>query len=218
MKSAYSKSKNKKGFLAFISSILFHLILIAGASIFVMLKLPKNSDAIKFESNKRPPSLNVQIKKIPVNIKQEIKPLEMEYIPVKTIVQMPKILIPDVSVEMVDTVEMIEIEDNTLFDDITVELTIPSEEIKESLDLSSPTTPLFQPKPEFPYELRDRGVSGEVLIQFVINKEGRTSEIKIIKTTHPAFSKSSVDAIKKWRYESREEEVIIQVPISFIDE
>lgn len=55
----------------------------------------------------------------------------------------------------------------------------------------------------YPPPLRDSGVTGTVVLRFVIGTDGRVepSTIQVVSTTHPAFGDAAVEAAKKLRFE-----------------
>jgi protein TonB len=55
----------------------------------------------------------------------------------------------------------------------------------------------------YPLPLRDSGVTGTVVLRFVIDTDGRVepSTIQVVSTTHPAFGDAAVEAAKKLRFE-----------------
>ncbi|GAA6130155.1 energy transducer TonB [Halopseudomonas sabulinigri] len=61
-------------------------------------------------------------------------------------------------------------------------------------------TPLYQPAPSYPEWLKRRGVEGQVSFSFVIQKDGRVTNIEIVESTHPAFSTAVVRAVSQWQF------------------
>lgn len=56
--------------------------------------------------------------------------------------------------------------------------------------------------PHYPDELRRTGVSGEAVLEYVINREGRVvaGSIRVIRTTHPAFARSAIESLLHARF------------------
>lgn len=54
----------------------------------------------------------------------------------------------------------------------------------------------------YPLELRNRGVQGEVLAQFVVDSAGRVvvPTFKVLRTTHEDFTKAAREALSSLRY------------------
>jgi len=60
--------------------------------------------------------------------------------------------------------------------------------------------PLAQPPPLFPYQLRSQVSHAEVLVEFIVDKEGRVLYATVLSTTHPGFERSAVEGVEKWRF------------------
>lgn len=60
--------------------------------------------------------------------------------------------------------------------------------------------PLYTPKPKFPEELKNAGIAGATRVQFVVHSNGSVTDIKILKTDNPLFSKASKKAVKQWKF------------------
>ena len=61
--------------------------------------------------------------------------------------------------------------------------------------------PIFQTAPAFPNEMRGKKLEGVVSILFVVDSDGKVTNPRIEKSTHPAFEKPALDAIKQWKFE-----------------
>lgn len=60
--------------------------------------------------------------------------------------------------------------------------------------------PVYTPKPEFPGLLKSTGSNDTTRVQFVVHSDGSVSDIKILKSGHPLFSKASRKAVEQWRF------------------
>lgn len=60
--------------------------------------------------------------------------------------------------------------------------------------------PVHTPKPKFPEELRDSGITGATRVQFVVHSNGSVTDIKILRSDNPLFSKASKKAVKQWQF------------------
>jgi TonB family protein len=76
--------------------------------------------------------------------------------------------------------------------------------------------------PRYPDALRAAKIEGEVLTQFVVDEGGRvdTSSIKVLKSTHPAFTAAVRAALASFRYSpaevsGRKVRQLVQEPFSF---
>ncbi len=56
--------------------------------------------------------------------------------------------------------------------------------------------------PRYPIELRDKGVQGEVLVEFAVDTAGRadTTTFTVVETTHPLFTNAVRDALPLMRF------------------
>ena len=59
----------------------------------------------------------------------------------------------------------------------------------------------FQANPIYPAEMRHRKVDGVVTILFVCDATGKVVNPQVEKSSHPAFEKPALDAVKLWRFE-----------------
>jgi periplasmic protein TonB len=76
--------------------------------------------------------------------------------------------------------------------------------------------------PEYPQSLRDNGVEGEVLAQFVVNESGRYEggTLKILKSSNPAFTAAVKDALPRMRFSAaqiggKKVQQLVQMPFQF---
>lgn len=75
------------------------------------------------------------------------------------------------------------------------------DEIFSLADLDQKPHPLFQAPPAYPVEMRQRKAQGQVTVLFVVDATGRVQLPKIEASSHPAFEKPALDAIRQWRFE-----------------
>ena len=200
MKSTFNISKSKKKYVAFFSSIGIHAFFILAASTLLILNISKDDDKVKFESIKRIAVSPINIQHETKPIQKKINPTEVNYIPVKKIVIMPKIVVPDVNIAKIENIKKIDLLDDTLLDEPIEELIVKVDKIEGSIDVSDTKNKTFQPKPEYPLNLQLKNISGSVKVEFLVNKEGGTEKIRIIETSHPGFNRSVVEALKKWKF------------------
>ncbi len=60
---------------------------------------------------------------------------------------------------------------------------------------------IFQALPVYPAALRSRKLEGTVSVIFVVDPSGRVVNPRVEQSTHPAFDKPALDAVKKWKFE-----------------
>jgi TonB family protein len=59
---------------------------------------------------------------------------------------------------------------------------------------------LYRVDPEYPRAARVAHVSGDVVLEIVINKQGRVEEVKAT-SGNPLLIQSAIDAVRQWRYQ-----------------
>ncbi len=60
---------------------------------------------------------------------------------------------------------------------------------------------LSRPLPVYPLSMRRSGLRGDVLVEFVVNAEGRAENAVVVRTLNPAFNESALEAIRGFRFE-----------------
>jgi len=74
----------------------------------------------------------------------------------------------------------------------------------------------------YPQELREKGISGEVWLQFCIDKNGNMKNLRVLKPAHPLLNKEALRVIgmlTKWmpcESHNRKTDAVINYPIRFI--
>lgn len=61
--------------------------------------------------------------------------------------------------------------------------------------------PIFQVSPSYPAEMRAKKTQGEVWLLLVVDARGRVSNVRVEKTSHPAFAKPAADAVRQWKFD-----------------
>jgi TonB family protein len=89
-----------------------------------------------------------------------------------------------------------------------------------ALDVRGNPQVVYRAKPEYPYRWRKAGVTGDAYVQFVINEEGFTRDIKVLRAEEPEFGAAAAVAVSYWRFapievEGRRLKKMMQVPIVF---
>ena len=63
--------------------------------------------------------------------------------------------------------------------------------------------PMVRMPPVYPRRAADRSLEGYVILDFTVNKLGRTENIVVIETTHKIFEKAAIKATSKYRYKPK---------------
>lgn len=80
---------------------------------------------------------------------------------------------------------------------------------------------IYQPAPDYPAELRRKKIQGTVNVLFTVDRGGRTTDPVVQKSTHPAFERPALQAVKRWRFEpgtrnGKPVQFKMRVPITFV--
>lgn len=78
----------------------------------------------------------------------------------------------------------------------------------------------FQAKPVYPFEMRRAGITGDVLVGFIVDSNGDVREAYAIKSTQREFEAAAIQAVSKWKFRpgkkgGRAVNTRMQVPIVF---
>ncbi len=58
----------------------------------------------------------------------------------------------------------------------------------------------FQARPQYPFEMRRAGITGEVVVDFIVDTDGRVQLARAIRSSRVEFEASAVQAVSKWKY------------------
>ena len=67
-------------------------------------------------------------------------------------------------------------------------------------DLDTPVQLRVSVAPKYPVDMRRQDISGEVLVEFIIDTNGNVSAAQIIRSSHREFEQPSLDAVRKWKF------------------
>ena len=83
-----------------------------------------------------------------------------------------------------------------------------------------PPVPVRTVAPDFPNDLRNRGISGVVMVNVLIDTQGNPQDLKVAKSSNSAFEEPAVEALKKWKFKPAERDgaivaLRVVIPIRF---
>jgi protein TonB len=92
--------------------------------------------------------------------------------------------------------------------------------VRQKLPPKIEASPLTRFAPEFPEDLRRRGLQGVVVVEFIVDESGHVTEAASIRSAHPELDRLAVEAVKKWIFrpatrEGRPVRTVLQNPITF---
>ena len=73
----------------------------------------------------------------------------------------------------------------------------PALELK---NIDQPPRVLKRVPPEYPRLQKQKGVTGEVVVQFIVTKKGEIVEAEVVESTNPAFNKAALNAVRQWKF------------------
>ena len=71
-----------------------------------------------------------------------------------------------------------------------------------SYGISEPPVVRSRVEPVYPEMARQQGLSGVVILEIVIDEQGRVIATRIMRTDNVIFNKSAEDAVRQWKYSS----------------
>ena len=78
----------------------------------------------------------------------------------------------------------------------------------------------FQAQPHYPFEMKRSGITGEVLVEFIVDANGAVREARAVRSSQREFEGAAVQAVGKWTFRpgqkgGRNVATRMQVPIVF---
>jgi protein TonB len=78
----------------------------------------------------------------------------------------------------------------------------------------------FQARPNYPIEMRRAGISGEVVVRFVVDAEGNVRDAHAVRSSLRDFESEAINAVLKWKFRPGKKGGVavntrIQIPIKF---
>ncbi len=71
------------------------------------------------------------------------------------------------------------------------------------------------PAPAFPNDLLNRGLSGAVEIEFVVQRSGEVSEVRVVNSSQRAFDRNVVLTVKRWKFGPLDEPITVRRSFNF---
>jgi periplasmic protein TonB len=66
--------------------------------------------------------------------------------------------------------------------------------------LDQKPVPTFRVPPNFPLEMKRAGISGDVLVGFIVDAEGNTRDAHVIRSSQPEFEGEALRAVLRWKF------------------
>lgn len=55
-------------------------------------------------------------------------------------------------------------------------------------------------QPNYPFEMRRAGISGEVLVEYIVDSNGRVAAVQTIRSSQREFEQPAMQAVSKWQF------------------
>ncbi len=86
--------------------------------------------------------------------------------------------------------------------------------------LDRPPVPTVQGQPQYPFEMRRAGISGQVMVDFIVDVQGNVRNAYAVSSTQREFEQAAVTAVAKWHFRPGQRgghavAVHMQVPVVF---
>lgn len=86
--------------------------------------------------------------------------------------------------------------------------------------LDQTPVPKYQARPHYPPEMRRTGISGEVVVDFIVDPNGEVQNVHALRSTQREFESAAIEAVSKWKFrpgrkDGRNVPTHMQVPIVF---
>jgi protein TonB len=71
------------------------------------------------------------------------------------------------------------------------------------------------PEPDFPSDAWIRGLSGAVEVEFIVQRSGEVSEVRVVNSSQRAFDRNVVTTVKRWKFAPMEEPMTVRRSFNF---
>ena len=83
-----------------------------------------------------------------------------------------------------------------------------------------PPVPVRIISPSFPNDLHDKGISGVVMVNVLIDQQGNPQDLKVARSSNSEFEEPALEALRKWKFKPAERDgsavsLRVVIPIRF---
>jgi TonB family protein len=71
-------------------------------------------------------------------------------------------------------------------------------------------------EPEYPPMARTARITGTVVLDAIIRKDGTVSDVKVVRSSHKLFEQPSIDAVRQWQFTPFQYNVVLTVTVTFV--
>lgn len=91
----------------------------------------------------------------------------------------------------------------------------PAHAVRTEVGVVCPNSQQVRQSMPYPREAQRDNITGEVLVEFVVNARGNMESIQVVKSADPVLDRAAVNAVKQFNCVAQGEDVRVQVPFSF---
>jgi periplasmic protein TonB len=67
-------------------------------------------------------------------------------------------------------------------------------------DLDRAPEPVLQPAPVYPHAMKREGLEASVMVEFVVDTDGRVLAPAIVESTHHSFDDAALAGVARWKF------------------
>lgn len=206
-----------------IVSVLFH-----GGILYGERLLPKRSAVVK-QAEEEVQEIRIEMPPLPPEEEEKVEELEDE--PMENIVAPPSLIDMPTVVPVNAFTTPIQPPPPPGLEASKGAITIPVNKpgtnfgrgMKDLFDISNldqPPQARVQVQPNYPFEMRRAGISGEVVVAFIVGSTGDVVEAYAVRSSQREFESPAIQAVMKWKFRpgkkaGRNVNTRMQVPIVF---
>jgi TonB family protein len=84
----------------------------------------------------------------------------------------------------------------------------------------TPPRILREVKPDYTEEARRRGLSGEVVLEVIVQRDGRVGSVRVMQGIGGGLDQRAIEAVRQWRFAPGERrgvpvDVVVEVAVEF---
>ncbi|WP_259461528.1 energy transducer TonB [Paraburkholderia fungorum] len=91
----------------------------------------------------------------------------------------------------------------------------PAHTVHTEVGVVCPNSQQVRQSLRYPREAQRNGITGDVLVEFVVDARGNMQDVQVVKSADPLLDRAAVNAVKQFNCVAQGEDVRVQVPFSF---
>ncbi|SAL54382.1 biopolymer transporter TonB [Caballeronia udeis] len=91
----------------------------------------------------------------------------------------------------------------------------PAHTVHTEVGVVCPNSQQVRQSMHYPREALRDNITGEVLVEFVVDAHGNMENVQVVKSADPVLDRAAVNAVKQFNCVAQGEDVRVQVPFSF---